>query len=75
MFKPLGKCRNVSSKYRFDNRLTRSLLRSTTLSTASGKEGLEKFFYPLCGVAAEGGPAKRRRGESVAATPAFAEIF
>ena len=38
---------------RFYNRLTRSLLRSTTLSTASGKEGLEKFFYPLCGVAGE----------------------
>ena len=29
---------------RFYNQLTRSLLRSTTLSTASGKEGLEKFF-------------------------------
>jgi len=42
---------------RFYNRLTRSLLRSTTLSTASGKEGLESFFTLFAAWPQRGSPS------------------
>ncbi|HTK21587.1 MAG TPA: hypothetical protein VL442_18840 [Mucilaginibacter sp.] len=44
--------------------LARSLLRSTTLSTASGKEGIVILLHPLYGLPKRGSNSVAHSGES-----------
>jgi len=52
------------------------LLRSTTLSSASGKEGIFSLFHPLSAQRREGRTAQRIRGElTLRAIPPSLFIF
>ena len=55
--------------------LTRSLLRSTTLSSASGKEGLRNFFCPLSREAKERVEQRSAFGVSRFYAMQFAEVI
>jgi len=55
--------------------LTRSLLRSTTLSSASGKEGLRNFFHPLSREAKERDEQRSAFGVSRFSAKQFAKVI